>query len=82
MPRSLYECYHAKVKDRRIYCAKGHRLPNSSIKPLESGAPLEYMVCQKCPDFSRMGKPIAARHRGWTNNEKSYEAMTQVGRKS
>ncbi len=71
MPRSLYECFHAKVKDGHIHCAKGHKLPNSSLKPLESGAPLEYMVCQKCPDFSRMGKPIAARHRGWNNAGKT-----------
>ena len=71
MPRSLYECFHAKVKDGHIYCAKEHKLPNSSLKPLESGAPLEYTVCQKCLDFSRMGKPIAAKHRGWNNAGKT-----------
>jgi len=71
MPRSLYECFHAKVKDGHIYCAKGQKLPNSSLKPLEMGAPLEYTVCQKCLDFSRMGKPIAAKHRGWNNAGKT-----------
>jgi hypothetical protein len=71
MLRSLYECFHARVKEGRIYCAKGHKLPNSSLKPLEMGAPLEYTVCQKCLDFSRMGKPIAAKHRGWNNAGKT-----------
>ena len=65
MTRSLYECSHAKVKGKLIYCEKDHRLPISSIEPLKRGAPLVYQVCQNCPDFSRMGRPLIASLRGW-----------------
>jgi hypothetical protein len=63
--RTLYECYHAKVRSGRIVCDKGHRLPNRTLQPLEHGAPLCYKICQDCPDFARMGKPVAAGDRGW-----------------
>ena len=66
MSRSLYECCHAKVNEKCIHCEKGHRLPISSIEPLKRGAPLVYQVCQKCPDFSRIGRPLMPNLRGWS----------------
>lgn len=63
--RTLYECFHARVSQERIICDKGHRLPVRSLRSLERGAPLCYKVCQNCKDFSRMGKTVAARDKGW-----------------
>ena len=61
--RSLYECSHALVRGGRIICDKGHRLPIRTLKPLERGAPLTFKICQKCPDFSRMGRRVATADR-------------------
>lgn len=63
--RSLYECSHALVKGGHVVCDKGHRLPIRTLKPLERGAPLTFKICQKCNDFSRMGRPVAPSDRGW-----------------
>lgn len=69
--RTLYECFHAKVRDGRIVCDKGHRLPNRSLWSLERGAPLAYRICQNCPEFSRMGRPLAPYDRGWKRQSKA-----------
>ncbi len=65
--RSLYECSHAMVKGDHIICNKGHRLPIRTLTPLERGAPLTFKICQKCTDFSRMGRRVAPADRGWNH---------------
>jgi len=71
MKVSLYQCFHAKVNDQRIRCAKGHTLDTGrvdgtiSIIRLMRGLPLELTYCQTCPDFSSMGPPIPKEDRGW-----------------
>ncbi|MBA7709816.1 hypothetical protein ES703_118742 [subsurface metagenome] len=72
--RSLYQCFHAKVKGDYIYCAKGHHFVSSrkvgirtlSIDRLVRGAPLVFSMCQGCIDYEPMGEPILAEERGWT----------------
>jgi len=66
--RTLYECFHAKVSQGRIICAKGHRLPIRTLKPLERGAPMNFKICQKCGDFSRIGRRVAPADRGWNHD--------------
>ena len=69
--RSLYQCYHAKVRGRKIFCAKGHRLNKISkdgsilAAALARGAPLEFEICQHCTDYEEMGPPIPRSERGW-----------------
>lgn len=78
--RSLYDCLQAKVKGDRIHCAKGHCLskameksllviPGSlAIKRLIRGNPLEFEVCQDCPDFDQMdGGKVGPQDRGWVH---------------
>lgn len=73
--RTLYECAHARVKDARIYCAKGHRFLSKSqdgsvgIGRLSSGKSLSFQVCQDCPDFDEIGPPVPAKERGWKHGE-------------
>lgn len=67
---SLYQCFNARVGHGRIYCAKGHRLGLAcdgmlDVERLAWGAPLEFKICQDCPDFSGMGDAIPAEERGW-----------------
>jgi len=73
-PRSLYQCFHAKVMGDKIYCEKGHLLTcqNSgcvSIQRLANGQPLEMDICQNCPDYDKMGEPLAKNQRGWNKNK-------------
>ena len=70
--RSLYDCCHARVKGKLIYCEKGYRLCENggnngsiSIERLARGNPLILGVCQECPDFSSMGEPLLPEERGW-----------------
>jgi len=69
--RSLYQCFNAKVKGDRIYCAKGYRLSGMSrggtiyIKRLSRGDPLELAVCQECADYDEMGPTVPKEERGW-----------------
>jgi len=70
--RSLYDCFHARVKGRRVYCVKGYRFNaqgardgSIGIKQLARGEPLIMGVCQECADFESMGEPIPAEERGW-----------------
>jgi len=76
MKRTLYECSHARVSDRRIYCDKGHPLSSKSdnggldIRRLASGSPLALRICQNCLDFDCMGPPIPEEERGWAKPTK------------
>ena len=70
--RSLYDCFHARVKGKSIYCEKGHRFcENSSgngaisIDRLARGNPLILSICQGCPDFDCMGPPVPPEEKGW-----------------
>jgi len=70
--RSLYDCYHARVRGDHIYCQKGHLFHNNgrqngsiSIKRLAKGAPLVMSICQECADFESMGEPLSSEERGW-----------------
>lgn len=70
LKRTLYDCFNAKVKGNTIYCAKGYSLgkkPTGMIETtrLARGAPLVYVVCQNCPDYSEIGPPIPREERGW-----------------
>lgn len=74
--RSLYQCYHAKVLEKKIYCKKGHPLYNVAkdgsvnVRQQERGRPLEFAICQTCPDYDKMGEPIPASERGWIKRRK------------
>jgi len=70
--RSLYCCLHAKVKEDRIVCAKGHPLSRMSggtipVLRLMRGDPWELTVCQGCKNYKEMGPPIPWQERGWAN---------------
>ena len=67
MKRSLYCCFHAKVKEQKLYCSKGHEFPafKTSIRALARGAPLVFSCCQNCEDYDEMGPPVPAGERGW-----------------
>ena len=70
--RTLYECSHARVNGTLIRCNRGHRLlprtedGSANIRRLARGDPLEFKVCQGCPDFDSMGPPVPPEERGWT----------------
>ena len=68
LPRSLYQCFNAKVKGD-IYCTFGY-FPPVLLKHLKNGEPLEFAVCQLCAQFDRMGGPVAAKDRGWNIERK------------
>jgi len=69
--RTLYECAHARIQGRRIYCNRGYPLSLKSgdggldIKRLAAGEPLALDICQPCPDFDCLGAPLAEEERGW-----------------
>jgi len=69
--RSLYQCFQAKVKGDRIFCAKGHDLSKMTgdiaVTRLVRGEPLELAVCQDCNDYDEMGGPVAPEDRGWAH---------------
>ena len=71
--RTLYDCFHARVKGDRIYCDKGHWLLKKSedgsigIGRLSSGKQLGFQVCQDCPDFEEMGPSVPSSEKGWIN---------------
>ena len=85
--RSLYDCFHARVKDRRIYCDKGHRLNETAgrngainIERLARGEPLILNVCQKCADFESMGNPLLPEERGWLRAGSNYRPANKESR--
>lgn len=56
---SLYSCMEARYPSdgsRFMYCRKGHKFGKrqGSILAFERGMPLEYSVCQGCPDIVSM----------------------------
>lgn len=68
--RSLWQCFEAKYGVEKIRCGKGHRLQSKgdgtiSAVRAERGTPLVLVACQKCRDYSQMGKPIPEKQRGW-----------------
>jgi hypothetical protein len=69
--RTLYECSHARVKDRRISCDKGYALTTKpgdgsiDIQQLSGGRPLAPKICRQCCDFDSMGPPVPEEERGW-----------------
>ena len=71
--KTLYDCSHARVQGRRIYCNKGYPLSpqpgngHVDIQHLAEGKPLAPKVCQQCGDFDRMGSPVPEEERGWLN---------------
>jgi hypothetical protein len=73
MKRTLYECSHACVLGKRIYCNKRYLLSLKSgdgsidVRRLASGEPLTLNVCQHCDDFDSMGPPVPKAERGWLN---------------
>ena len=74
--RTLYQCFHARVKGDHIFCAKGHKFNSHrldvelNINTLARGDPLALRVCQDCPDFESMGEPVPPEERGWANVER------------
>jgi hypothetical protein len=81
MKRTLYECSHARVLGKRIYCNKGYLLSLKSddggldSRRLVSGEPLTLNICQQCSDFDTMGPPVPKAERGWLNGNRP---ITQV----
>jgi len=73
--RTLYECYHARVKGSRICCEKGYVFSLKSdnggldVKRLARGDPMVLAVCQDCSDFDSMGPPIPEEERGWVRKK-------------
>ncbi|MEN8615494.1 hypothetical protein ABFB09_09545 [Dehalogenimonas sp. THU2] len=69
--RTLYECAHARVNGKRIYCRKGFPLSDKAanggidIIRLARGEPLALEICQACPNFDRLGSIIPHEERGW-----------------
>ncbi len=71
--RSLYTCQNAVVKGDVIVCDKGYRFEGSlstrdgniSVLRLQRGTPLEFTICQTCPDYDCMGDPVLEADRGW-----------------
>lgn len=70
--RSLYDCFHARVREGRIYCAKGHCISTDNernyspdIECLARGEALVFSICQDCGDFESMGNILLPRERGW-----------------
>jgi len=74
--RSLYQCFNARVKGDRIYCAKGYRLSGRSgdgtmnIRRLSRGEPLELAICRECINYDEMGPPVPKEERGWVHLSK------------
>lgn len=69
--RTLYDCSHARVGARRIYCERGYPLSlkagNGSldVKRLAQGEPLALDICQSCLDFDSLGPAVPEEERGW-----------------
>ncbi len=69
--RSLYQCFHARVKGAVIRCARKHSLSVDAgtieISELARGKPLIFEVCQDCRDYYEMGPPVPLSERGWNH---------------
>lgn len=75
--RTLYECAHARVLIRRIYCRRGFSLSDKSgsghidIKRLARGEELALAPCQKCTDYDCLGPPVPPPERGWQSKKEA-----------
>ena len=63
MPRTLYDCLHARYPvppDTFIKCDKGHKLGNGYVSKIKAdrGEKLIFRVCALCVDFDNMGEPF------------------------
>ncbi len=89
--RTLYECFHARVKDGCISCDKGYVLSpqlgdgSIDIRQLAEGRPLAPKICRQCSDFDSMGPPVPEEERGWlrikeaTKHDETYrEAIREA----
>jgi hypothetical protein len=83
--RTLYECSHALVKDKRIYCDRGYPLSHQpgdgslDVQNLAEGKPLAPKVCRQCGDFDSMGLPIPEEERGWLKiNAKEVKGHDEI----
>lgn len=82
--RTLYECFHARVNNGRIRCAKGYLLSVKSddggidTKRLALGKQLAFSVCQGCTEFDSMGPPLRPEERGWLNGRGNTGAFLGV----
>lgn len=79
--RTLYQCFHSRVKKDRIRCDKGHILLKKSedggidIIRLARGEPLAFRRCQGCPDFDCMGPPLPPEARGWVKKGETNDRL-------
>jgi hypothetical protein len=65
--RSLYDCLNARVRDKKVHCSKGKKLPASaSYLAIARGDPLHIRVCQFCNSFDSMGGEVEEPEKGWT----------------
>ena len=77
--KTLYDCSHARVQGRRIYCNKGYPLSpqpgdgHVDIQHLAEGKPLAPKVCQQCGDFDSMGAPVPEEERGWLKGKETIK---------
>ncbi len=60
--RSLYDCIHAKVRNKVIFCHYGFldEIDNAAI-----GKPLINPRCKQCRDFEPFEEPLPKSERGW-----------------
>ena len=83
--RTLYECSHARVKDKRIRCCHGHPFSLKSVdgsvdlKRLARGEPLSLNICQACGDFDCIGPPLPEAERGWRNGRRPIKQGVNSG---
>ena len=79
--RTLYQCFHARVKKDRIRCDRGHILLKKSedggidIIRLARGEPLAFRICQGCLDFDCMGPLPAPEDRGWVKKGEANDIL-------
>ncbi len=75
--KTLYECSHARVRGKRIFCNQGYPLSPQSrdgmidIQRLEEGKPLAPPICRQCRDFDSMGPLIPEKERGWVKTKEA-----------
>lgn len=83
--RTLYDCSHARVQGKRIYCDRGFRLSPKSfdgsvnIGRLIVGEPLALNVCQQCREFDSMGPPLPEHERGWPREREAVKHGAIIG---
>lgn len=48
-----FDCYHTRVKNGKVYCAKGHKLSLTLLKVLKGRSTY---ICRDCPDYNNGGE--------------------------